>query len=494
MKKLILFCFVLPAIAVSGQSKANQSFDHAHRLLLNHQFISLDNYIEFVDLTQEESIYLESFSEFMQLHLKGDREEIQSFSEHNKQRLKSIKDLSGKEARFVQSVLLFQSSLTHGRFKDYFTSAVKFREAYQITQKLIEQHPEYMPAKMIYGTMLVLFGSVPENYTWVLKLMNIEGKTGKGLDILDEVFQNQFQKEKSKYMEESLMLLTFSYCNFKPESSEIQKIYQYYKKPEIDRLITTSPMVRYSAVNLVKKLPDNEKALEYMQRSYPQKPEIPFYYLDFYLKGLSMLQNLDFDAKKYFEIYLDKYPGDIYKKAAIQKIAWIELLKNGVVSYNKAFERINNYSFDARGSDGAAQKEYEKENVPNTYLLKARLLFDGGYYEKSLKELKSQNSAHSYSSEKDQLEYIYRLGRIYHQLEQFPKAVKYYEMTIEQGKNDKYYFAANAALKLGKIYSDKKQYKKARQVFEDCLEMEPETYKSGIHRKAKAYLQEIPAK
>ncbi|MGM0612252.1 MAG: tetratricopeptide repeat protein [Bacteroidota bacterium] len=495
MKRIFLFWLIFLAIDVSGQKNStSEGYATAHQFILSHQFESFETYSSDADLTDLEGVYLNSLSEFMKLHLQGSKQEFQTFTDNTKERLSSIENRSDKEARFTQAVVLVQSSVSYGRFKQYLTAAVKFKKAYKLTHKLVQQYPDYMPAKMLYGTMLVIFGSTPDDFQWVLSLLNIEGQTQRGLTMLEDVFHHQYNKANPKYMEESLMLLTFAYCKFKPESSKLNEIYEYYQEPEIDRLITSSPLIRYNAVDLVKNLPDNEQALAYMQRAYPVYPDIPFYYLDYYLKGLSLLQKLNFNAKGYFEAYINQYPGDIYKKAAVQKLAWIALLENGKGEYEKTFEQINNFSFDAQGSDGAAQKEFDKKNRPNANLLKVRLLFDGGYYNRALTELTSHNPSHIYTSEKDRLEFIYRSGRIHHKLKHLSKAIRYYKMTIDLGREKEYYFAANAALHLGRIYAEKNQYEKARNILEDCLDMDPDSYKYGIHRKAKAQLKEIPAK
>ncbi|MFW6019902.1 MAG: tetratricopeptide repeat protein [Bacteroidales bacterium] len=495
MEKVLLLCLIFWIPHLNGQeNNVSTDYSAAHRLLLNHQFSSCEKFIRDADLTDVEEVYLSSLSGFMQLHLQGQKADFQNFTDDTRKRLKAIENRQDKEAQFTQAVVLLQSSVSHARFEQYFTAVFKFKKAYKLTHLLIQKHPEYMPAKMLYGTMLVLFGSIPDNFEWMLNLLNIEGQTQKGLNILEDVFHHQYHKEDSKYKEESLMLLTFAYCKFKPESSRLNDVFQHYHQPEIDKLITSSPVIRYNAVDLAKKTANNEQALAYMRRTYPEHPEIPFYYLDYYMKGLSLLQKLDFKAKRYFEAYIDQYPGEIYKKAAVQKIAWIALLEDSKNAYRKAFDRINDFSFNAQGSDGAAQKEFDNKDIPNTYLLKVRLLFDGGYYEKALKELMSHNPSHIYSSEEDRMEFIYRLGRIHHKLKDYPKAISYYKMTVDLGKEKKYYFAANAALQMGIIYTEQNKHKKARQVLKQCLDMNPDSYKSGIHRKAKACLKEIPVK
>lgn len=124
-------------------------------------------------------------------------------------------------------------------------------------------------------------------------------------------------------------------------------------------------------------------------------------------------------------------------------------------------------------------------------LLKARLLFDGGYYTKAHDLLKSIKPTKAFDTLKDKLEYIYRLGRVHHKMEDYENAIKLYESTIEIGEKLSYYFAANSALELGNLYESQNDYEKAKIYFEKCLEMKDHEYENSLSQKAKAGLLRI---
>ena len=60
-----------------------------------------------------------------------------------------------------------------------------------------------------------------------------------------------------------------------------------------------------------------------------------------------------------------------------------------------------------------------------------------------------------FSNEKHIIEYFYRKGRIYDEMQNIILAKENYQKTIDLGRNTNYFFAAKSALQLG-IYSRKK--------------------------------------
>jgi tetratricopeptide (TPR) repeat protein len=128
--------------------------------------------------------------------------------------------------------------------------------------------------------------------------------------------------------------------------------------------------------------------------------------------------------------------------------------------------------------------------MPDVRLLKARILFDGGYYEKAYQFLKNRGAEFTYQP-RIQLEYTYRMGRILHRLGKTAEARQYYEQTISLGEQQPWYFACNAALQTGYLLEEKNDRENARIYYRKCLNMRPKEYASGLHAKAKARLNRL---
>jgi tetratricopeptide (TPR) repeat protein len=157
-------------------------------------------------------------------------------------------------------------------------------------------------------------------------------------------------------------------------------------------------------------------------------------------------------------------------------------------------KRVEDKEASSGEEDKQALREATSNQLPNVALLRARLLFDGGYYDRALHELLDRNLKKIIQSSKDIPEYHYRLGRIYQEKGEDEKALSYFDKAIGEGKRLPYYLAANAALQSGLIYEEKKDLANAEKYFRLCLEMDYPDYKTSIDLKARAGLQRLNKK
>lgn len=140
--------------------------------------------------------------------------------------------------------------------------------------------------------------------------------------------------------------------------------------------------------------------------------------------------------------------------------------------------------------DKNAMKEAEGGHQPPAFLIEARLLFDGAYYQRANKMMLS-HSPEFFADTRDRLEYTYRYGRILHGLKKWEAAIEQYQKTIEHGQNESYFFACNAALQIGLIYEKLQDFAKASAYFKQCLSLNPDEYKAGLHQQAKSGLARL---
>lgn len=140
--------------------------------------------------------------------------------------------------------------------------------------------------------------------------------------------------------------------------------------------------------------------------------------------------------------------------------------------------------------DRSAIAEWESQQEPHIVLLKARLLFDGGYYRDALGLLAKQ-PATAFPSFRDQLEFTYRLARIYDRQGKAELAMGLYESTFKNGAAHPYYFAANSALHIGQLYESKNERTKAKVYYKKVLELRNHEFQNSIDQKAKAGLNRL---
>jgi tetratricopeptide (TPR) repeat protein len=97
----------------------------------------------------------------------------------------------------------------------------------------------------------------------------------------------------------------------------------------------------------------------------------------------------------------------------------------------------------------------------------------------------------SLPDERSRLEYQYRKARNHHEWGKARQAIEEYKNVIAEGRNQRYYFAANAALQLGLIYEKQNKPEEAILYYKECLSMDYDEYRSSISMKAKAGLNRL---
>ena len=259
--------------------------------------------------------------------------------------------------------------------------------------------------------------------------------------------------------------------------------YNYLKKSE---KIKKNSLIKYVYCLLAATNGKNDEVISCIEslKQAENEKEIVFFYL---LLAKAKLNKLDLIAKEQFFYFLKIYKGENYLKLVYQRIAWIYLLKGNRTKYILNIEKTKSKGTQILEKDKQALSEVSKKKIPNSKLLTARLLFDGAYYKKSLKELEKCNYTKLKIAEK--LEYKYRFARIYHKQNQLDMAIKFYKETIIIGSELKYYFAPYSALNIAQIYKKKGFNKKAIFYFKKALEMNNGQYKSAIDLKAKSELK-----
>ncbi len=237
---------------------------------------------------------------------------------------------------------------------------------------------------------------------------------------------------------------------------------------------------------------DNDQALELFTSIDTTINYYPFYYLDF-LHGECYLRTLNSSmAKKEFHKFLSNFKGQNYLKDAWQKTAWAALIENDTLSYLKNIQQVLKHGDSFIDADKHAEKLAKSGDIPNIDLLKARLLFDGGYYKEAEEILFSIIENEIPLAER--VEKNYRLGRIGHKTSNYSNAKEYYKITIETGSDLTLYFAANAALKLGNIYELEKDTTLASHYYNIVLDLNFNEYRNSIRVRAKQGLKRVSVK
>ena len=464
---------------------ARQAYDHATSLRFGEAYAAMAQ-MKLEDPNNLIVLHIENYIDFFTLYIEEDEATYRQLKKNRDLRLDKVKagDRSSPYYLFVQADIRLQWALARLRFEDYLGAFTEVSKAHRLLKENEELFPDFMPNKKDLGILHAMVGTIPDSYKWGVKLLGgLEGTIAQGKKEVEEVLAYA-QKNDFIFKEETVVLYAYLLLHLDNKEEEAWRaIAGSTLRPE------ENPMHCFVMANIAMRTGRNERAIQLLEQRRKGKAFFPFPYLD-YMLGLAKLRRLDSDAAPHFQRFILHYQGRNFIKEAYQKMAWQELVNGNPVGYRRYMQACRSKGSAVAGGDKSAQQEAEHGAAPDLSLLKARLLFDGGYFKKGYQIL-SARQPENYSFPEGQLEYYYRLGRLLHGLKRYEEALQYYQFTIAQGADSPHFYACNAALQMGLIYEATGDLPKARAAFEQCLSLEPEEYRTGLHQKAKSGLARL---
>jgi hypothetical protein len=393
-------------------------------------------------------------------------------------------DASSPYYLYLQADIRLQWALVRLKFGETANAFTEVSKAYKLLRRNVQRFPDFMPNYKDMGVLHAMVGTIPEGYRWGIKLLSgLDGTIEQGCQELETVVAYA-AKNDFVFANETAALYAYVLLHLANRSEEAwQTVIAARFRPQENLLHC------FVMANVAMRTGRNDTAIRLLSQR-PQGPEYKdFPYLDFML-GLAKLRRLDSDADKYFLRYLSRFGGQNFIKEAYQKLAWHALLNGKAQAYRQYMDACQRLGAEVVGGDKSAQKEAAGGLAPHRELLKARLLFDGAYFERAYRVLEKKNPQ-DFPIPRQQLEYAYRMGRILHGMKEYSKALFYYQRTIEVGRDAPYFFACNAALQSGLIYESLNSRAKAREYFNLCLAISPDEHRTGLHQQAKSGLARL---
>ena len=434
-------------------------------------------------------IYLKSYADLIQLLIDEDKIFYNQFIDNQTSRVNFLEKLDKKSPynRFLQAEIRIHTAFVKLKFGHEVKGSWEIIKAYKLLEANAKEFPEFLPNQKSLGLLHILIGSTPENYQWVATLLGLKGNIKQGLAEL----QNVIEKDQM-YSDEAQLtdyLVHAFILKFTPKKlTDFQTFIQQH--PD-NQLFT------FFGITTLMKEGKSELALTIMENRKIDKNHLPFPFLE-YLKAEIYLQKGQYQiASKLFQNFLSKYKGFNFLKDTYYKLFLCYWLNNEEVKGVQYVEKIKSVGANIVESDKAASKFSENylnkkssKSIPQKVLMKARLAFDGGYYDNALEFLNSYTE-NSFDQISDRAEFNYRKGRIFQKLSNFPQAITFFDRAIVLSENQNWSFGANSALQLGYIYQLRNEKTKAKSYFEKAISYKKHEYKNSINNKAKAALNEM---
>ena len=363
------------------------------------------------------------------------------------------------------------------KFDQKFAAGKEVYRAYKLLERNLKKFPDFIENKKSLSIIHALGESLPG---LLRKIIGVRGSIELGTAEIKEVVEHS-EKHDFLFRDESYAI--YAYILFY-QNNKKEEAYDMLFGADLDH--SKSPLICFLKANIAQKTGRNKEAIQILEERPDGDQYLSFPYLDF-MYGKFKLYELDPGSQAYMLKFLEEFNGRHFIKEAYQKLAWYEIANNeDVAAYKKYMGYCQERGYDLVDEDKQALKESKDKEIPNAVLLRARLLFDGGYYNRAYNLLIQKAYLFENGESKKNLEFNYRMGRLSQELKNYPDAIKYYVMTINEGEKIKSFMACNSALQIGLIFEEQLKYAQAKKYFDLCLDISPKRYKNSLHQKAKS--------
>jgi tetratricopeptide (TPR) repeat protein len=409
-----------------------------------------------------------------------DYEEFKDGFELRMDRAKSH-DESSAFSLYSQSEMYLHKALLEAKFGNYVKALFSVNRAYKLINLNETLHPDFIYSQKSKALIHILVGSMNGmRKNLVQWFTSLEGSIEEGVREYDRLY-DQCRDGGHPFELEVLALRAHIALHVEKNLHEARK---YIDHPKL--LTFQSPLIDFLRASVYLKLGMNDEAIASMEHGL-QVGSYPFHYLEFML-GKAKLNRMDHSASTHLHRFLASYEGKNYRLEALQKLAWSKyILDDDIGGYIEIMKQIHKIAHAYIGEDKLALAESLSDDLPDPTLLKARLLFDGGYLSSAYVLIEEMDPG---SLEGVRLvEYYYRKARILQEMNEPRSAMKFFGHVIHLGREYPEYYACNASLQLGVLFHEVGNYDRAQFFFEMCTEIEPSAYAESLHQQARWWMK-----
>ena len=429
------------------------------------------------------TIWLTDYADMITLLIGDDEDAYERLSPRQDQRLDQLRKLDDTSpySRLLQAEVRLHWGFAKLKFGHEVSAGWDIIKAFRLLTDNQKQFPAFLPTYKSLGLLHILFGSVPENYTWMTNMLGLRGNIKQGLQELQRAQQDATLRTEARLLEflANSYVLTLS-------AAESQQLTQWVNS-QPDNLL-----VHYFGVTMQMKNGQSEQALAYLNNRPTGSDYIQMPILNSILGDIYLQQGQYDKAATAFQRFLNTYKGKNFLKDAYYKLFLCHWLDNEEARAIPFLQKVPVVGKTVAETDKVAQKfadTYAKKGMSanQKVLMKARLAFDGGFLDEALTHLKGYSEAR-FATTAEKAEFAYRLGRIQQRRQELTAAIPLFERAITLSEPEQLSFGATAALQLGYLYQQQKNNAKARLYFEKAISYKKHEYKNSVDNKAKAAL------
>ncbi len=447
------------------------------------------NIIRLQSITHPENLiwpYLEDYAMFLEIFLQEDLHKIPDFLESSTLRMDRISVVpeTNPLSLMCQAQIHLHQCALRMEESQFVSAATDINQAFKMLKKNQRLHPDDYANLRLYAVIKIAFGAIPDQYRWLVSMISsLSGSIDEGLGELYTILDKSKPTENVFFQETILLTaLAEARVNNKPDVG-VQLMIKYFGKVPSTRLI----QYVMASVNIA--AGNNDFVIKILSQDVGAVTAMKIPFMNFML-GRSKLWRGDNDADTYLKDFIVSNKGKHFIKEAYQKLAWYSLLKGDEAGYDENMAQVLIKGESNADQDQQALWEAQSHEKPHPVLLRARLLFDGGYFDQAM-SLLTDAFFETLQLQSQRLEFLYRKGRVLQAKKSYPEALHYYSLALKFGEDERYYYACSAALESGIIHETLGSDWAAAKFYNMCLAMSPETYGHSLHQKARTGLSRI---
>lgn len=485
--------FLLVSVLLVCSCRAGHFDFNANCRMAYHRFLSLrpEEGRELLDQERRQHpdnlipVYLESYGECLQLLFNGDPTGYPAWKAHSEARLELISKGDNKQPwyRFCKAGIYLQQAMVQMRFGDNFKATAQFRRSFLLLKENHQSFPDFEENKVLLGLEQAMAGAIPDSYKWISSVFGVRGNINRGVASIVAYLNAHPDGQAPLYDEAAIY---YCYLKFYLLSGQ-QQAWEFVNNTAFlqpDNLLRC-----FVSANLALNYRKADQAL-ILLRSQTMLDAAERYPILHYELGEALLARLDYSCITAYERFIDLDKGKHFVKDAWQKLACVAYLQQDRKRTDYCLQQILRSGTMITDADKQAQRFASSPSWPLRALLEIKLLIDGGYIQKALSRIQAIPKE-ALQTRNDRLEYNFRYGRIFEESDNAGKAILFYTATVQEGRKERVYFAARAALHMGFIYEKQGNKAEAIRCYKDCLSMRDHDFQSSIDQQAKAGLNRL---
>lgn len=423
--------------------------------------------------------HIASYTDFFDLFISEDEDKFKRLVKNKDFYISKLEMLSDEDPYkdYAIAEITLHWAIIRSKFGELLKSSREIIKAYKRLESNKKAHPEFSLNNKSLSIIHALIETVSIPGI-IKKFFGLKGSILQAEEEIESTLKSVSEDSSVNFLLkecEAIYLYLLMHQLGKPADA-----LEYMSQSTISESL--DPLSIFMTSKILQKTGQNDKAKERLESTLGKAHLFPHLRFEY---ALCLLKKLDAACIPQFESFIKEFSGLHYIKEAHQKLAWAHLIfQEDLAAYKYHMGRALIDGEDLVDGDKQAELEAEQNLIPSKELLQARLLFDGGYYQKAYALLVKK--AYQFTGDtRHTLEFNYRMGRLCHRLNNYPEAISFYNKSIENESGHDSYYAANASLQIGIILESQSRYTQAIKAYSNCLKMNPSSYKQSIHQKAK---------